>query len=134
MEWGKVIDGKPIRVNTLCPGNIITPMVEKNFKDDPSLKKKWENGNMLGRLSEAKEYRGAALFALSDASSFMTGSSLIVDGGYSAVSLLLSFVPMLWQSCAWSGRTGLFFLRHLARQTKHSFVAMEQAYDQVRVT
>jgi hypothetical protein len=41
---------------------------------------------MLGRLSEAKEYRGAALFALSDASSFMTGNSLIVDGGYTAVS------------------------------------------------
>lgn len=84
MEWGKVIDGKPIRVNTLCPGNIVTPMVEKNFRDDPSLREKWENGNMLGRLSEPREYRGAALFALSDASSFMTGSSLIVDGGYSA--------------------------------------------------
>ena len=102
MEWGKVIDGKPIRVNSLCPGNIITPMVEKNFQDDPELRTKWENANMLGRLSEAREYRGAALFALSDASSFMTGSSLgsyskwndlhnhtanifpVIDGGYTS--------------------------------------------------
>jgi NAD(P)-dependent dehydrogenase (short-subunit alcohol dehydrogenase family) len=84
MEWGKVIKGKPIRVNALCPGNIITPMVLKNFADDPTLKERWENENMLGRLSEPKEYRGAALFALSDASSFMTGSSLVIDGGYTA--------------------------------------------------
>lgn len=88
MEWGKVIDDghtkRGIRVNSLCPGNIITPMVKKNFEDDPTLQKSWENGNMLGRLSEPAEYRGPALFALSDASSFMTGSALVVDGGYSA--------------------------------------------------
>jgi NAD(P)-dependent dehydrogenase (short-subunit alcohol dehydrogenase family) len=85
MEWGQIINGKPIRVNTLCPGNIITPMVEKNFADNPQLKEQWEGANMLGRLSQPHEYRGAALFALSDASSFMTGNSLIVDGGYTAV-------------------------------------------------
>jgi NAD(P)-dependent dehydrogenase (short-subunit alcohol dehydrogenase family) len=87
MEWGQIINGKPIRVNTLCPGNIVTPMVEKNFADNPHLhlKEQWEHANMLGRLSQPYEYRGAALFALSDASSFMTGSSLIVDGGYTAV-------------------------------------------------
>jgi NAD(P)-dependent dehydrogenase (short-subunit alcohol dehydrogenase family) len=85
MEWGQVIEGgKPIRVNALCPGNILTPMVEQNFKDDPKLKEEWQAQNMLGRISEAREYRGAALFALSDASSFMTGSSLVIDGGYTA--------------------------------------------------
>ncbi|KAK0855517.1 hypothetical protein LTS02_011059 [Friedmanniomyces endolithicus] len=86
MEWGKVIDtggGKrAIRVNVLCPGNIITPMVLKNFEDDPGLRKIWEENNMLGRISEMKEYRGA--FMLSDASSFMTGSHIIIDGGYTA--------------------------------------------------
>jgi NAD(P)-dependent dehydrogenase (short-subunit alcohol dehydrogenase family) len=85
MEWGQVIDGKPIRVNSLCPGNILTPMVEKNFEDNPALRQRWMDANMLGRLSQAKEYRGAALFALSDASSFMTGSSLVIDGGYTSV-------------------------------------------------
>ncbi|RVX68423.1 hypothetical protein B0A52_07423 [Exophiala mesophila] len=76
MEWGQIVDGKPIRVNSLCPGNILTPMVEQNFKDDPKLRASWENGNMLGRLSKPSEYRGAALFALSDASTFMTGSQM----------------------------------------------------------
>ncbi|KAK5128560.1 hypothetical protein LTR85_003231 [Meristemomyces frigidus] len=83
-QWGQIIDGKPIRVNVLCPGNIMTPMVENNIANDPSLKKTWEEANMLGRLSEIKEYRGAALFLLSDASSFMTGAALLIDGGYTA--------------------------------------------------
>ena len=76
MEWGQVIDGKPIRVNALCPGNIMTPMVRKNFEDDPTLRKQWEDANMLGRISQPYEYRGAALFMLSDASSFMTGTNV----------------------------------------------------------
>ncbi|EME41234.1 hypothetical protein DOTSEDRAFT_134863 [Dothistroma septosporum NZE10] len=84
MEWGKIIDGKAIRVNVLCPGNIMTPMVRKNFEDDPELRSLWERENMMGRISEPGEYRGAALFLLSDASSFMTGSHLVVDGGYTA--------------------------------------------------
>ena len=81
MEWGQIIDGKPIRVNVLCPGNIITPMVLKNFEDEPHLEALWASGNMMGRLSQPHEYRGAALFMLSDASSFMTGSHLVIDGG-----------------------------------------------------
>ncbi|KAK5135206.1 hypothetical protein LTR08_005455 [Meristemomyces frigidus] len=84
MEWGQIVDGKPIRVNVLCPGNIITPMVVQNLKDDPTLKGLWERENMLGRISEPSEYRGAALFMLSNASSFMTGSHLVIDGGYTA--------------------------------------------------
>lgn len=76
MEWGKIIDGQPIRVNALCPGNIMTPMVAKNFEDDPGLRKIWEDANMLGRISMPSEYRGAALFLLSDASSFVTGSNV----------------------------------------------------------
>ncbi|KAK5736720.1 hypothetical protein LTR17_007224 [Elasticomyces elasticus] len=88
MEWCKAVETsegkKPIRVNVLCPGNIMTPMVENDFKNDPSLRKTWEEANMLGRISEMKEYRGAVLFMLSDASSFMTASHLVIDGGYTA--------------------------------------------------
>ncbi|EXJ70023.1 alcohol dehydrogenase [Cladophialophora psammophila CBS 110553] len=65
-------------------GNIMTPMVRKNFKDDPQLRELWEKENMPGRISTPAEYRGAALFCLSDASSFMTGSNLAIDGGYTA--------------------------------------------------
>ncbi|KAK3075886.1 hypothetical protein LTR53_000460 [Teratosphaeriaceae sp. CCFEE 6253] len=86
--WSQAIDtpqGKrAIRVNVLSPGNIVTPMVQNDFANDPALRKVWEESNMLGRISEMKEFRGAALFMLSDASSFMTAGNLVIDGGYTA--------------------------------------------------
>lgn len=65
------------------PANTVQ-MVEKNFKDEPHLKALWESGNMMGRLSMPNEFRGATLFMLSNASSFMTGTHLVIDGGYTA--------------------------------------------------
>jgi NAD(P)-dependent dehydrogenase (short-subunit alcohol dehydrogenase family) len=58
--------------------------VQKNFVETPSLEKEWSSNNMLGRISRPEEFRGAATFLLSDASSFMTGASLVIDGGCSA--------------------------------------------------
>lgn len=80
MEWGR----HGIRVNSLCPGHIITPMVEQVFQQNPAARATWEAENMLGRLAMPEEFRGAALFTLSDASSFMTGSTLLIDGGHTA--------------------------------------------------
>jgi NAD(P)-dependent dehydrogenase (short-subunit alcohol dehydrogenase family) len=59
-------------------------MVRKNFEETPSLEHEWSNNNMLGRISTPEEFRGAAVFLLSEASSFMTGSSLVIDGGCTA--------------------------------------------------
>ncbi|OJJ64994.1 hypothetical protein ASPSYDRAFT_364747 [Aspergillus sydowii CBS 593.65] len=80
MEWGR----HGIRVNSLCPGHIVTPMVDEVFKKEPAARAVWEAENMLGRLATPEEFRGAALFALSDASSFMTGSTMLIDGGHTA--------------------------------------------------
>ncbi|KAL4867138.1 hypothetical protein BDV12DRAFT_123689 [Aspergillus spectabilis] len=80
MEWGRY----GIRVNSLCPGHIVTPMVEQVFAKEPGSRAVWEAENMLGRLASPEEFRGAALFALSDASSFMTGSTMLIDGGHTA--------------------------------------------------
>ncbi|KAL5048142.1 hypothetical protein BDW71DRAFT_205686 [Aspergillus fruticulosus] len=80
MEWGR----HGIRVNSLCPGHIVTPMVEMVFQKEPAARAVWEAENMLGRLATPEEFRGAALFALSDASSFMTGSTMLIDGGHTA--------------------------------------------------
>lgn len=61
-------------------------MVRKNFEDDVNLRKTWEDANFLGRIAQPHEFRGGALFLLSDASSFMTGSqvrlgfALLLDG------------------------------------------------------
>ncbi|KAJ5201949.1 uncharacterized protein N7498_006612 [Penicillium cinerascens] len=80
MEWGQY----NIRVNTISPGYIVTAMVEMLFVDFPERRDQWPKENMLGRLSRPEEYRGAAVFLLSDASSFMTGSDLRMDGGHAA--------------------------------------------------
>jgi NAD(P)-dependent dehydrogenase (short-subunit alcohol dehydrogenase family) len=79
-EWGQY----NIRVNTISPGYIVTAMVEALFVDQPERKEQWPKENMLGRLSYPKEYRGAAVFLLSEASSFMTGADLRMDGGHAA--------------------------------------------------
>ncbi|KAJ5694641.1 hypothetical protein N7455_002438 [Penicillium solitum] len=79
-EWGTY----NIRVNTISPGYIVTAMVEKLFAEFPERRDQWPKENMLGRLSRPEEYRGAAVFLLSDASSFMTGSDLRMDGGHAA--------------------------------------------------
>jgi NAD(P)-dependent dehydrogenase (short-subunit alcohol dehydrogenase family) len=80
MEWSN----EGIRVNCLSPGHILTPMVRQNFRDDPGLEEVWRRENMMGRLAETREFRGAALFLLSNASTFMTGSNLVIDGGHTA--------------------------------------------------
>ncbi|KAK3393672.1 hypothetical protein B0H63DRAFT_23586 [Podospora didyma] len=79
-EWGE----HGIRVNTISPGYIVTAMTETLFDDVPERRTSWPDANMLKRLSYPEEYRGAAVFLLSDASSFMTGSDLRIDGGHCA--------------------------------------------------
>lgn len=79
-EWGAY----GIRVNTISPGYIVTKMVEDLFVQYPERRDEWPKQNMLGRLSKPEEYRGAAVFLISDASSFMTGSDLRIDGGHAA--------------------------------------------------
>ncbi|KAL1989194.1 hypothetical protein VTN96DRAFT_3741 [Rasamsonia emersonii] len=79
-EWGQY----GIRVNTISPGYIVTAMVENLFVQYPERRDEWPKQNMLGRLSKPEEYRGAAVFLISDASSFMTGSDLRIDGGHAA--------------------------------------------------
>lgn len=79
-EWGSF----GIRVNTISPGYIQTAMVEALFEKYPERRRDWPTQNMLGKLSVPEEYRGAAVFCISDASSFMTGSDLRIDGGHCA--------------------------------------------------
>ncbi|KAF2476465.1 NAD(P)-binding protein [Lindgomyces ingoldianus] len=79
-EWGEY----NIRVNTISPGYIVTAMVEELFKQFPERRTEWPKQNMLQRLSGPREYRGAGVFLISDASSFMTGADLRMDGGHSS--------------------------------------------------
>ncbi|KAL2155057.1 hypothetical protein VTH82DRAFT_3733 [Thermothelomyces myriococcoides] len=79
-EWGE----HGIRVNTISPGYIVTAMTAGLFDAVPERRTAWPDANMLKRLSYPEEYRGAAVFLLSDASSFMTGADLRIDGGHCA--------------------------------------------------
>ncbi|KAM6479993.1 hypothetical protein HDV62DRAFT_392661 [Trichoderma sp. SZMC 28011] len=86
MEWSSVKENGEggIRVNCLSPGHIVTPMVLKNFEEVPGLRETWSQENMMGRLAETSEFKGAGLFLMSNASTFMTGSNLVIDGGHTA--------------------------------------------------
>lgn len=70
-----------IRVNAVCPGYIDTPLL-KDIPDDK--KDALVALHPMGRLGRAEEVASAVLFLASDESSFITGSSLMVDGGYTA--------------------------------------------------
>src|SRR4051795_11715960 len=72
-----------IRANSLCPGPIATPMLEE-LMSDPARRQRRLVHIPMGRLGQAEELAKAALFLASDESSFMTGASLVVDGGITA--------------------------------------------------
>jgi NAD(P)-dependent dehydrogenase (short-subunit alcohol dehydrogenase family) len=72
-----------IRVNTLCPTFIETPMTAPMFRDAGF--RDWVLSNIrLGRVGRPEDLMGAATFLASDASALMTGSALVVDGGWTA--------------------------------------------------
>jgi len=72
-----------IRCNALCPGPIETPLLMALLSDEQKRQRRFIHIPM-GRLGRAEELAKAALFLASDDSSFMTGASLIVDGGITA--------------------------------------------------
>jgi NAD(P)-dependent dehydrogenase (short-subunit alcohol dehydrogenase family) len=74
---------KGVRCNALCPGPIDTPLLAELLADPARRQRRFVHIPM-GRLGQAEELAKAALFLASDESSFMTGSSLIVDGGITA--------------------------------------------------
>ncbi len=72
-----------IRANALCPGPVLTPLLAKFLSDDDKRQRRLVHIPM-GRFGEAIEIAQGALFLASDDSSFMTGQSLLIDGGITA--------------------------------------------------
>tara|TARA_B100000768_G_scaffold170310_1_gene176608 strand:- start:10934 stop:11665 length:732 start_codon:yes stop_codon:yes gene_type:complete len=78
-DWSKY----NIRFNNICPGYIKTSMTEKSF-NDKNLRHDRESRTFLERWGQSEDLIGASIFLLSDASSYITASSIYVDGGWTA--------------------------------------------------
>jgi NAD(P)-dependent dehydrogenase (short-subunit alcohol dehydrogenase family) len=78
VEWAE----KGIRVNTISPGYTRTDLTGRQ---SPAIIAQWESRVPMGRMAEPLELAGAAIYLASDASSYTTGSDIIVDGGYTAL-------------------------------------------------
>jgi NAD(P)-dependent dehydrogenase (short-subunit alcohol dehydrogenase family) len=74
-----------IRVNTLSPGAVETERMSFRYGSMEDARAQGVPKHPIGRLGQAEEIARAALYLASDASSFMTGSDLLIDGGYTAV-------------------------------------------------
>ena len=73
-----------VRVNALCPGPVETPLLLRIFGDDPAALERRRTHWPTGRLAKPGEIVQAALFLASDESSYVTGSTFLVDGGLTA--------------------------------------------------
>lgn len=79
IEWG----AQGIRVNTICPTFIRTPLTEVTFEDPERVR--WiEEKIKLGRVGEVTDIMGPVVYLASDASALMTGTHMLIDGGWTA--------------------------------------------------
>ncbi len=79
IEWGK----SGIRVNTICPTFILTPLTQPTF-DNPERAAWIMDKIKLGRPGTVEDVMGAVVFLASDSAALITGSALMVDGGWTA--------------------------------------------------
>ena len=70
-----------VRVNSLAPGFVDTPLTQQHAAEK---RQQYADATPLGRFANVRELIGPAVFLASDASSFVTGTSLVVDGGWTA--------------------------------------------------
>lgn len=80
VEWAQ----HGIRVNAIAPGFMLSPRVLELKEDDPEAYKSWVSRVPMKRAGEPAELKGLAIYLASDASGYMTGSVLVLDGGYTS--------------------------------------------------
>jgi NAD(P)-dependent dehydrogenase (short-subunit alcohol dehydrogenase family) len=81
-EWS----GRGVRVNAILPAQVVNPGLTRRMNDDPGLKDTFLRGIAAGRLGHPDDIRGLALLLASDASSWITGALIPMDGGNLAVN------------------------------------------------
>ena len=81
-EWS----GRGVRVNCILPAQTLNPGLERRMAADPRLKDRYMSGLAIGRFGDSDDIQGLAVFLASDASSFITGALLPMDGGNLAMN------------------------------------------------
>jgi NAD(P)-dependent dehydrogenase (short-subunit alcohol dehydrogenase family) len=81
-EWA----GRGVRVNAILPAQVVNPGLERRMAADPTLRDKFLSGIPRGRLGSPQDIQGLAVFLASDASSWITGALIPMDGGNLAVN------------------------------------------------
>ncbi len=76
-EWA----GRGVRVNAILPAQVVNPSLRKRMDADPNLEANWLRGIPAGRMGQPGDVRGLALFLASDASAWVTGTLIPMDGG-----------------------------------------------------
>ena len=77
-QWAARVGEHGVRVNSFSPGGVYNPAMPEEFV------KRFGAMNMLGRMAQPGEYNATMIYLLSDASSFMTGTNVVMDGGKTA--------------------------------------------------
>ncbi|MDG5761954.1 glucose 1-dehydrogenase [Natronococcus sp. A-GB1] len=73
-----------VRVNAIAPGYMRTDLVDEVLEENPEMEETWLENTPMGRLGRPEELRELVVYLGSDASSYMTGSTVVMDGGYTA--------------------------------------------------
>ena len=81
-EWA----GRGVRVNAILPAQVVNPHLEKRMIADPKMKEVWLAGIPRGRLGQPEDIQGLSVFLASDASSWITGALIPMDGGNLAMN------------------------------------------------
>ena len=76
--------GQNIRVNAICPGVIQTPMIDRFTHSDEKALSQLRNQEPMGRIGRPEEIAEGVLWLCSDKASFVTGHSLVIDGGWTS--------------------------------------------------
>ncbi|MGO3321065.1 MAG: SDR family oxidoreductase [Microbacterium gubbeenense] len=81
VEWAP----KGIRVNAISPGYFMSDMTRQFTEENPDLARGWEERIPMGRMGAPGDLHGLVLFLASEASAYMTGNDMLIDGGYTAI-------------------------------------------------
>jgi NAD(P)-dependent dehydrogenase (short-subunit alcohol dehydrogenase family) len=80
VEWAD----RGVRVNAIAPGYMRTELVDEVLANNPEMEDTWIENTPMGRLGRPEELRELVVYLASDASSYMTGTTVVMDGGYTS--------------------------------------------------